>query len=131
MDVHPEVYKWLGLLQLVDGAAPPPPVTSRGLIALDDDAAVSFENGQVRAHANPHPSLPRKKPHKPRVGWGRAKCRVPPLVGDLHGAWGGGAHLIDEVDVGRHAQRECDRHPLQLTAGQIAHLAWEPRRHPL
>jgi hypothetical protein len=93
MEVHPEVYKWLGLLQLVDGAAPPPPVTSRGLIALDDDAAVSFENGQVRAHANPHPSLPRKKPHKPRVGWGRAKCRVPPLVGDLHGAWGGGAHL--------------------------------------
>lgn len=49
MEVHPEVYKWLGTLNLVDVSKPTPPVTRNGRIALDDDVAVGFENGQVRA----------------------------------------------------------------------------------
>jgi hypothetical protein len=51
MEIHPEVYRWLGTLQLVPVAATNdmPPVTRSGKILLDDAAAASFENGQARA----------------------------------------------------------------------------------
>lgn len=64
MEVHPEVYKWLGALQLVDGSKPTPAVTRSGKILLDDDTAFSFENGQVNAW-RPAPRTPTPHPKTP------------------------------------------------------------------
>ena len=47
MEVHPEVYKWLGALQIVD-ASRPPTINRSGMAALDEDTTMDFENGAVR-----------------------------------------------------------------------------------
>jgi hypothetical protein len=46
MEVHPEVFRWLGALQLVDGRTTPP-VSRWGKVPLDEATGDSFENGQV------------------------------------------------------------------------------------
>lgn len=53
MEVHPEVFRWLGALHLVDGGKPTPRVTRSGKILLDDDVATDFENGQVQFPNHP------------------------------------------------------------------------------
>jgi hypothetical protein len=47
MEVHPEVYNWLGALQIIDGSRPPT-ITNSGMAALDEDTTMDFENGAVR-----------------------------------------------------------------------------------
>ena len=47
MELHPEVYNWLGALQIVD-ASRPPTINRSGMAALDEDTTMDFENGAVR-----------------------------------------------------------------------------------
>jgi hypothetical protein len=47
MEVHPEVYNWLGALQIIDGSRPPT-INNSGMAALDEDTTMDFENGAVR-----------------------------------------------------------------------------------
>ena len=47
MEVHPEVYNWLGALQIIDGSRPPT-INNSGMAALDEDTTIDFENGAVR-----------------------------------------------------------------------------------
>lgn len=51
MEIHPEVYNWLGALHIVDGSNPPP-INRSGMITLDADATEDFENGAVRTNAS-------------------------------------------------------------------------------
>ena len=91
MEVHPEVYRWLGALHLVDGSAPPPPLTRSGKVLLHDEAGYSFENGQVKlkcawlkfllSHFAMHFSLPTGGGVKrPGGGWRGAETPAPRRV---------------------------------------------------
>ena len=54
MEVHPEVYRWLGALHVIDPRAPAPSVTrQRYRVMLDEQTSMDFENGQVRAVVAP------------------------------------------------------------------------------
>ena len=87
MEVHPEVYKWLGALGIIDGSREPPPPGRSGKVALDERVATDFENGQVRRTAVPaarspvssRPTIPRRNARNadPRGGHHRAS-RHPP-----------------------------------------------------
>ena len=56
MEVHPEVYKWLGALQIVD-ASRPPTINRSGMAALDEDTTMDFENGAVRPATRETPGI--------------------------------------------------------------------------
>jgi|EP00982_Pelagococcus_subviridis_P008598 hypothetical protein len=57
MEVHPEVYKWLGALGCVDDRAHPQ-MNARGLVVMDDNSSYAFENGSVRPRARVSSSRP-------------------------------------------------------------------------
>ena len=67
MEVHPEVYRWLGALHVIDPRAPAPSVTRSGRVMLDEQTSMDFENGQVRAVASPRPFrvVPRPGEYRP------------------------------------------------------------------
>ena len=49
MQVHPDVFRWLGVLGMMEGGKLTPPASKRtGKVAVPDDLADQFENGQVR-----------------------------------------------------------------------------------
>lgn len=49
MQVHPDVFRWLGVLGMMEGGKLTPPASKRtGKVAIPDDLSDQFENGQVR-----------------------------------------------------------------------------------
>ena len=49
MQVHPDVFRWLGALGMMEGGKLTPPASKRtGKVAIPDDLSDQFENGQVR-----------------------------------------------------------------------------------
>ena len=67
MEVHPEVYRWLGALHVIDPRAPAPSVTRSGRVMLDEQTSMDFENAdQARGREPPSfPSRPRPGEYRP------------------------------------------------------------------
>ena len=72
MELHPEVYNWLGALQIVD-ASRPPTINRSGMAALDEDTTMDFENGAVRPATRETPGL---TPHCPICPPSRPETRI-------------------------------------------------------
>jgi len=51
MQVHPDVFRWLGVLGMMEAGKLTPPASKRtGKVMVPDDLSDHFENGQVRPH---------------------------------------------------------------------------------